>query len=246
MATRTWLTDAAALRDDRRDADDGVARRRLGQLLVRPPDPVRERPAPQRDDELVRREPGLEGPLEEAVERHDPLASAGAQDHRVVQGQAERRQVAGRIGMGDRPADRAAVADLHVADVGDGLDRDLQRGRVEDLGIGRQRADLVAAVGLRPDAPELVEAADVDERVGARQPQLHAAAAGSGRRPSPWRPPPAFAIAAGHRRRTTPGDSRTLPGSCLASLRAIDGSPHGLGRVRHVQVADPERTQARR
>ena len=75
--------------------------------------------------------------------------------------------------MGDRPTDRPAVADLHVADVRDRLDGDLQGGRVEDLGVRRERPDLQAAVGLRPDALELVEAADVHEGLGAREAQLH-------------------------------------------------------------------------
>src|SRR5262249_6609331 len=34
-----------------------------------------------------------------------------------------------------------------------------------------------------------------------------------------------------------------LPGSRLASLRALDRAPHGLGRVGHVEMADAERAQ---
>ncbi len=62
-----------------------------------------------------------EGALEEPVERHDPLAALRAQDDRVVERERQGRQVRGRIGVGDRAADRAPVADLDVADARDAV-----------------------------------------------------------------------------------------------------------------------------
>ncbi len=44
------------------------------------------------------------------------LAALAAQQHLAVEGEHRRREVGRRIGVGQRPADGAAVADLDVAD----------------------------------------------------------------------------------------------------------------------------------
>ena len=46
-------------------------------------------------------------------------------------------------------------------------------GRGQDIGIGRQGPDLVAAVGRRAERLELGQPADVDELAGLGQTQLH-------------------------------------------------------------------------
>ena len=69
------------------------------------------------------------------------------------------RHVRGRVGVGDRAAERAPVADLDVADARD--DQGQQRhpaGRkvgVEHVGVGRQGTDPEPAVGQLADRPEL-------------------------------------------------------------------------------------------
>jgi hypothetical protein len=68
------------------------------------------------------------------------------------------------------------------------LGRPAERGGLDELGVGHQRTDLVAAVGGRALRLELGQPADVDERVGARQAQLEerqqALAAGDDLRPA--------------------------------------------------------------
>ena len=65
--------------------------------------------------------------------------------------------------MGDRPADRAAVADLDVADVdASRQEPELRRGD-QQVGVGRQGADRDAPSSAVA-ALELGEPADVDER----------------------------------------------------------------------------------
>ena len=86
------------------------------------------------------------------------------------------RQVGARVGVGDVAADRAAVADLRVADVAGrfGQHRTVGREHVgrRDVGVGRQRADADRAVRLG-DALQFVEPADVDDDGRLREAQLH-------------------------------------------------------------------------
>ena len=130
---------------------------------------------PRRSDgeDLVRLDGARERSFEEAVERHDPLAPLGAEHDRVVERQAQGRQVRGRVGVRDGATDRAPVADLDVADPGDAVPREVERGRLERLGVRRQRAELEAAVRGRADALQLRQPADVDESLWLCEPELH-------------------------------------------------------------------------
>ena len=78
-----------------------------------------------------------------------PLALGSAHDEVGPQRGADRRQVLRRIGLAQRPADRAAVTDHRVSD--------------HDLGLGEDGEDLCEQLGLqqfhvpgqRPD-PDLI------------------------------------------------------------------------------------------
>jgi hypothetical protein len=83
-----------------------------------------------------------------------------------VQGEQHRGEVRRRVGVRDGAADRAAVADLRVADEL-GRPRDhgagaLQDGVGDELCVPGQRADR-DAVAVVADVAELVEPAEVDE-----------------------------------------------------------------------------------
>ena len=78
--------------------------------------------------------------------------------------------------MGDRAADRAAVAHLVVADLrGDGAQHAALGGEQVaglDVAVAGQRADRDVVAGVA-DVGEVVEPADVDEDGGRREAQLH-------------------------------------------------------------------------
>ena len=60
---------------------------------------------------------GLEHPGEE-VARQRPSLAAGTGDHELgAERQHHRREIGGRVAVGERAADRPAVADLRVADL---------------------------------------------------------------------------------------------------------------------------------
>ena len=77
------------------------------------------------------------------------------------------RQVRRRVGVGDGAAHGPAVADLDVADGRQGVAQHavVDRRRVHELGVRRERADGEAPVVEPLDAAELVEPADVDQRL---------------------------------------------------------------------------------
>ncbi len=98
------------------------------------------------------------------------------QVQRRVERLDHRRQVGAGVGVGEVAADGAAVAHLRIADLGRRLGHDRARllehvGRGE-LGVGGERADAHAR-SRALDAGELLDAADVDQVGGLRQPQLH-------------------------------------------------------------------------
>ena len=118
------------------------------------------------DDELVRLERREEVRDEELVRRDRSLSSRGRRDDGSTQdGQRERKLRSG-IRMGDRAADRAAVAGCKVADVRERLGHERQAVAHELRGVDRrlagQRADPDAAV-LRPDRVEARDPVQVDE-----------------------------------------------------------------------------------
>ena len=122
-------------------------------LLIRALGARGQRPPDELDQDLVRCDAGLEGTLEEPVERHGPVAPRRPQHGRVVEGQQERRQVGRRVGVADRPTDRAPVADLDIADAEDAFAGEVELGRLERLGVRRQRTDLPATIRGRARRP---------------------------------------------------------------------------------------------
>ena len=82
----------------------------------------------------------------------------------------------GRVVGADVAADRAAVSHLHVGDLRADLAEDrpgARLARLDELGVGRHRADLERAVAREVDALELLDAAQVDQRVGRAGARLH-------------------------------------------------------------------------
>jgi hypothetical protein len=67
--------------------------------------------------DLVGCQCSLQEAPEEVGRSHHPLTCRSDHRERGVQGQAGRREVRGGIAVGDRPADRAAMADLGIADL---------------------------------------------------------------------------------------------------------------------------------
>ena len=107
---------------------------------------------------------------EELLRRHRPLA-ARADDREVgAERDDQRRQVVRRVARADVAADRAAVAHLHVGDLGADLAEDRPRprfGRGDQLGVGDHRAELERPVGAELDPLQLGNPGQVDEHVRA-------------------------------------------------------------------------------
>ena len=144
---------------------------------------------------------GSQGRLEEARGRTRPAAIVRAPartlgDEGAAEGQHRGRQVGGRVAVGDRPADGAAVADLGVADLAGHVG---QHGHVG--GAARSRSP-VAVAGEGADGD--VVAARRGRRTGraagrcrsaptARPAAASSAAAASGPRRAAWRRRPCSA-----------------------------------------------------
>jgi hypothetical protein len=107
------------------------------------------------------------------IERDRPLPPRGAERDGIVEREGQGRCVAGRVGVADRAADRPLIADLDVADALQAVASELEPGAVEGLGVRRQGAHRIAAIGRRAMALQLRQAADVDEPGGAGEAQLH-------------------------------------------------------------------------
>ena len=91
-----------------------------------------------------------------------------------VERQRDRRQLRRGVGVGDRPADGAAVADLEVTDERDRLGEQRHRlaGRrvVLDRALRRHRLDRERAVRTG-DPAQVVDPVEVDDVLEAREPQ---------------------------------------------------------------------------
>ena len=107
---------ASSSHDDGGDTDGGEVADLALELLVRAAG--RARPADHADlgQDLGRLDGGLERVEEEVAGRDLALAGLAATDDRGVARDERRRPIRGRVGVGDRAADRAPVADLRVAD----------------------------------------------------------------------------------------------------------------------------------
>ena len=108
----------------------------------------------------------LQNPVKKS--RRGDGAAAAPRGHLDARVESERdgRVLGGRVGVGDRSAERAAVADLEMADERCGLGEQRHRGgdfgvRL-DLGVGGRGPD-PAHVGVPFDAAQLGDARDVDQ-----------------------------------------------------------------------------------
>ena len=99
------------------DGEVTVAPRHLLDGEAAPAGPDRE---PDAGEDLVVVERGRPGAGEELRRRDRPPAADRHGLELGVESERHRRQLRRRIGVGDRPADRAAVADLEMADQRDG------------------------------------------------------------------------------------------------------------------------------
>ncbi len=162
--------------DEGRDAHDGISGGGMGVLQVCA---ARALPAGRDDDgrhDLSRLQRRGEEIDEELVRRDLPGALRPLRHDGGSKGHENGREVGGRIGVRDGPSDRAAVADLDVADLRGRLRQDraglLHEGRGCDLCVRRGRADL-ERLALRLDAREALDGTEVDEGFGRREPELH-------------------------------------------------------------------------
>ncbi len=128
---------------------------------------------PDRDQHLVPVQRGGEVVDEELRGRDlPPAVRAGGHQH-AVQGQGHCRQVAGRVGVGQRAAERAAVPDLRVGDRAGR--RGQQRGVlahqrvVHHLVVGGGRADEQRVAGVR-DTTHVLDPAAVHQHRRCRKP----------------------------------------------------------------------------
>ncbi len=138
---------------------------------------------------------------------------------RVERG-AHGREVLGRVGLAQGAADGAAVAHQRVGDDGLGVGDDgevlAQERRGEQVPVAGQGAD-VDGVALAADVAELAQVVDVDQVLGRGQAQLHhrqqaVTARHHPRLAAELREQPQRLVDAG-----SPGGSRTVPGTCMAS-----------------------------
>ena len=108
-----------------------------------------------------------------ALDERPPRARADV-EARVERGQRD-RQLGGRVGVGDRAADRAAVADRRVGDVGDGAGEQRPATRDDARALERRLAG-ERADAQRPARPphgrEVVDPVEVHDRRRAREAEV--------------------------------------------------------------------------
>ena len=111
---------------------------------------------------------GLEEVDEEVLRRHGALTVGTRDDQLGIESEDRRAHVTGRIGVHERAADGAPVADLRI---GDGLHGSREDGRVlldqvggRHLVVGGHGTD-DEVVTLLADASELLDATEVDDRL---------------------------------------------------------------------------------
>ena len=134
-----------------------------------------------RGENLVLPQSSLIWTKEKLVGRHGPGAATqhpflALDDELSVHHRQDRREVCGRVGMGDVAADRPAVPYLRVSDAVRGLPQD-SRSVFDVMGIGNfsmggKRADAKGAV-LNGNSPQFLETTDVDKHRWLGQAQFH-------------------------------------------------------------------------
>ena len=129
--------------------------------------PFRRRRDADLGEDFVRLQGRRQEVEKELSRRNAPLTAGSSGDDGCVKGQDRRRIVGGRIGVGERSADRSPVANLPVANTRRGVREEGYRG--SNLGVGRnlmmgdQGADRDLTV-VTPHAAQFGDAADVDQQ----------------------------------------------------------------------------------
>ena len=128
--------------------------------------------------------------------------------------------------MGERAADRPAVADLLVGDRAPRPRRPARGPLVGDVGVARHRADADDRRSSRSMPAQARHAPEVDEQRRARRAAASSAAAASGRPRAAWRPRrPRAAPRPAPRRATSGRDVVELGGDHAVHPSASPGSP---------------------
>src|SRR5581483_6281130 len=138
------------------DADNGPVESPAVELLIRPAGAGHLR-HPDLGQELVGGERRLQESGEEGGGGDGAFAAGTAGHERPAEGQDDRREVGGRVAVGQGAADGAAVADLGVADEAGDVGQDRHFGP-EDVAV----LDVVVA-GQRPDGDVVTAIADVGQ-----------------------------------------------------------------------------------
>ena len=163
--------------DERRHADGGPV---LGAAVVLDVRPAGSSPPSFGTLISVSSSPWPTGGLEHAGEEvgggHDPLA-AGTDDHELgVERQHHRGEIGGRVAVGERAADRAAMTHLRVADLARRRRDDRAMLLEQRIGVHRgmpgERPDRELRARIA-DVGELGEPPDVDELRRPCDPELH-------------------------------------------------------------------------
>ena len=168
--------DAPALQPERGgDGDYRKVPRPALDLLVgaAAPRPHRE---PDLGEDLAVLDRSHVGANVEVIHRNHALA-VRADDHDArLQRRADRGQVLGGIGLGQRAADRPAVSHRRIGDhllrVDEERELPGEELGLEQLTVARHGPDPDLSLHL-PDVGELVEVVDVDQALGIGEPQLH-------------------------------------------------------------------------
>ena len=157
----------------------------------------------------------------ELLHPDDALAAARtAQNGLALERHDDAGEVLGGVGLAQRAAHRAAVADDRVGEHGLGLRKMCGNVRVEQIGlehvhVARQRAD-ADLVALLADVVQLrLERVDVDHVTGIGEAQLHHRDEAVAARPGCERCRRALQAALWRRRRSLPASSRKALGSAL-------------------------------
>src|SRR5918995_1100256 len=112
----------------------------------------------------------------ELVQADDAFALGPANHGPRLQRGANRRQVLRCVRLGERAADRAAVAHdwvgNHMLGVAEGREARRKQVGLQQLHMARERADAELVVRLA-DVGELMEIVDVDQMLRVREPELH-------------------------------------------------------------------------
>ena len=105
-----------------------------------------------------------------------PFPGGAGDDDLGAEDVADGGEVLGRVGLAERAADRAAVADDRVGDhllgVVDHREQPPDDVGVEQRRVPGERTD-AQDVGVLGDVPQLGDVVDVDEPLGPREPELH-------------------------------------------------------------------------